>query len=81
MSEEKGLLRFGYDITLCLSLDGALEIMRILSRENLMQQTSKYEKGESTEILRVFDGSRLTLSLITPAEYMMRTIAGEESEK
>lgn len=81
MNEDtKVLFKFGYDITLCVSLKCAVQLMEVLTTENLLRQISKYKDNKNWEILEPYGTDQISITYIAPADYLIRLAAGEKEE-
>ena len=80
MSDVKVVLRFGYDVSLCISLKSAVTILEALGSENLLRQRSQYNDGKSWEILEPYGTDQISISYLSPADYLIRLAAGEKTE-
>lgn len=81
MSEDvKVVFKFGYDIALCISLKSAVTILEALGNENLLRQRSQYKDGKSWEILEPYGTDQISITYLSPADYLIRLAAGEKTE-
>lgn len=81
MSEDvKVVFKFGYDIALCISLKSAVTILEALGNENLLRQRSQYKDGKSWEVLEPYGTDQISISYLSPADYLIRLAAGEKTE-
>ena len=80
MSDAKVILRFGYDMSLCVSLKSAVTIMEALGSEILLRQRSQYKDGKSWEILEPYGTDQISINFLSPADYLIRLAAGEKTE-
>lgn len=80
MSDVKVILRFGYDMSLCVSLKSAVTIMEALGSENLLRQRSQYKDGKSWEILEPYGTDQISINFLSPADYLIRLAQGEKTE-
>ncbi len=81
MSEDvKVVFKFGYDIALCISLKSAVTILEALGNENLLRQRSQYKDGKSWEVLEPYGTDQISISYLSPADYLIRLAAGEKME-
>lgn len=80
MSEIKVVLRLGYDISLCISLKSAATILEALGNENLLRQRSQYKDGKSWEVLEPYGTDQISITYLSPADYLIRLAAGEKTE-
>ena len=80
MNEEnvKVILKFGYDISLCLSLQGAIKILQILGSENLLRKGNKKVGNDYVEVLQPYGTDAVTVGLISPTEYLRLVSLGEK---
>lgn len=77
-AETKVILRIGY-MRLCVTLGAAIDVMAALGNDNPLEQDSKYENGKSWNVLKPMDTQRIGIDLLTPAEYIAQTVAGDAS--
>lgn len=81
MSEDvKVVFKFGYDIALCISLKSAVTILEALGNENLLRQRSQYKDGKSWEVLEPYGTDQISITYLSPADYLIRIAAGEKTE-
>lgn len=80
MSDMKVVLKFGYDMSLCLSIKSAVIIMEALGSENLLRQQSQYKDGKSWEILEPYGTDQISINFLSPADYLIRLAQGEKTE-
>lgn len=81
MSEDvKVVFKFGYDIALCISLKSAVTILEALGNENLLRQRSQYKDGKSWEVLEPYGTDQISITYLSPADYLIRIAAGEKME-
>ena len=81
MSEDvKVVFKFGYDIALCISLKSAVTILEALGSENLLRQRSQYKDGKSWEVLEPYGTDQISITYLSPADYLIRIAAGEKEE-
>ena len=81
MNEDtKVLLKFGYDITLCISLKCAFDVLNALSSENILRQRPEYKDGKSWEVLEPYGTDQISIIYLSPADYLIRLAAGEKEE-
>ena len=80
MSDIKVVLRLGYDISRCISLKSAVTILEALGNENLLRQRSQYKDGKSWEVLEPYGTDQISITYLSPADYLIRLTAGEKTE-
>ena len=71
------LLALGYHLRLVMTLRSATKILGILSGENLLKADTKYENSKSISTLVPWGTDDINISLISPAEILLRCAAGE----
>ena len=77
MSEHKVLLKFGYHLSFTVSVDTGVQIMKLLSQENLMKHDTRYKDSKSTNILVPWGTQEISLQLISPADYLTWCAQGD----
>lgn len=80
MSDMKVVLKFGYDMSLCLSIKSAVIIMEALGSENLLRQRCNYKDGKSWELLEPYGTDQISINFLSPADYLIRLAHGEKTE-
>lgn len=77
-NETKAILKLGYYLKLVVTMKTAMQILHILSTENILKHDTRYEAGKSTEYLAPWGTDEITVSLISPAELMLKCAAAPE---
>jgi hypothetical protein len=73
----KVLMKFGYRIALCLDINAATQIMKILGKENVLLYETSYKDGVSTPYLKPWGTDEISMHFINPASYLAWTTAGD----
>jgi hypothetical protein len=74
----KVLLKFGYNLSLCMSINTASQIMKLLGKENLLKQDSSYKDSVRTEHLKPWGTEEISMSFVSPAKYLQWVAAGDK---
>jgi len=79
--ETQVMLRFGYHFKVVLRMEAAIKILGIMSNENLLHSDTEYSSGKSTEVLKPWGTEEVTISLVSPAEILLRCAAAERAKE
>jgi hypothetical protein len=75
--EKKVLLRFGYGTTICVSMKAAITVVAALAEENVLLKDTNYKNGASIEYLKPWGTEQISISLISPMEFLKLTTNAE----
>jgi len=82
MTEEdldtKVIFKMGYHMRIVVSMRIAIGMLALLSKEELLLCDSSYSTGKSVETLKPWGTDDVSISMITPAEILLRCAAGEK---
>lgn len=79
--ETQVMLRLGYHCKLVLRMEAAIKILGIMSNENLLLSDTEYSPGKSVEVLKPWGTEEITITLISPAEILLRCAAAERAKE
>ena len=77
-NDVKVMLSLGYHVKLCLGINTATQIMKLLGKENVLLHGSNYKDGTSTPYLKPWGTEEISVSFISPANYLVWTAEGDK---
>ncbi len=75
------MLRFGYHFKVVIRMEAAMRILALLSNENMLLANTEYSSGKSTEVLQPWGTEEVTITLVSPAEILLRCAAAERAKE
>lgn len=75
------MLRLGYHFKVVIWMKAAIQILALLSKENMLLSDTEYSSGKSTEVLKPWGTEEVTITLVSPAEILLRCAAAERAKE